>query len=267
MNYLHEFKKLVQTDFDEWNNNGFCTRAKILNDSIGNIEKYFDEANPQFFTGNPGAELVLVHLNPKRDQKKGEFSKKNAFPDFQAYWEYYSHFGKNKYGKDSGRTHRSPFDKKQIRFLKPFGIVPFLSSDDKESQYHNLELVKDMKFQLELVPYGSPDFELKKLQKHLGEFIEQRLKLIASSERKIVLFCGKIFSDILAPYLRNKKGWSIKLKKKDGSTTKINYEFIKVEIAIGDQRFYAGIVPQYALQGAPLDEYGKMCANHYLKSI
>ena len=261
MNYLPEFKKLVKTDFDEWKQKGFCARARKLNESIGEVEKYFDEAEPQYFTGNPDAELVLVHLNPKRNRNL--FSKVNSFEDFQAYWEHYSHFGKNKYGKDSDRTHKSPFDKKQIRFLNPFGILPFLPTNDKESQYHNLEIVKDMKFQLELVPYGSPDFEFPKLQKHLGNYSEQRLKMIASCERKIVLFCGKIFTKILKPYIRKKKDWAFQLKKKDGSLTKIKYEFVKLELAIENERFYAGIVPQYALQGAPLEEYGKMCAQYY----
>ena len=84
MNYLPEFKKLVKTDFDEWKQKGFCARARKLNESIGEVEKYFDEAEPQYFTGNPDAELVLVHLNPKRNRNL--FSKVNSFEDFQAYW-------------------------------------------------------------------------------------------------------------------------------------------------------------------------------------
>ena len=257
--------KLVKTDFDEWKQKGFCARARKLNDSIGGVEKYFDETEPQYFTGNPDAELVLVHLNPKRNRNL--FSKANSFEDFQAYWKYYSHFGKYKYGKDADRTHKSPFDKKQIRFLYPFGILPFLPTKDIESQYHNLEIVKDMKFQLELLPYGSPKFELQKLQKYLGDYSEQRLKMIASRERKIILFCGKIFTEILTPYIKRKKEWTFQLKKNDGTLTKIEYGFVKLELAIDNEVFYAGIVPQYALQGAPLVEYGKMCSKYYDKPI
>jgi len=104
-------------------------------------------------------DLVLVHLNPKqRDNLAPVYQGPLWLPTFDAYIDYHQHFGKHHYGSQSQRTHKSPFDHKQIRFLRPFGVINFVEQKAKEDTYTNLERVIDDKLQLELIPYGSATF-------------------------------------------------------------------------------------------------------------
>ena len=48
---------------------------------------------------------------------------------FEEHFDAYRRFGAGMYGPDSPRTHRSPFDHKQIRFLRPFGVIDFVEDD------------------------------------------------------------------------------------------------------------------------------------------
>ena len=181
---------------------------------------------------------------------------------FSEYWDFYVNFGKKHYGKDSARTHKSPFDKKQIRFLKPFNIFDFSENDE----YFNLQKVIDEKLQIELIPYGSPDFDYKKVGiNSIKFFIENTLKLIASSPRKYIIFCGKVFqsTSLLQPYVKSSEVIEFKLNKKDGSKTKSKYEFAFVTLEIEHQTINAGIAPQFALQGAPISSYGEKIACLY----
>ena len=157
---MEKFKKNIQSNFNEWKEQGKCSQAIGLNKKIGG--EYFCESNPHFFTGDLNADLVLVHLNPKRNKnnttKKFDIEKPK-FDTFEAYFDYFRYFGKNNYGEQSARTHKSPFDKKQIRFLKPLNILPFTGNDI----YRDLEIVIDNKLQIELIPFCSDNFNLMKL--------------------------------------------------------------------------------------------------------
>lgn len=258
MSYKSIYQSIIKKDFEEWLTNGHCIKAQKLNEEIG--QEYFDTHNPHYFTGNIESEIVLVHLNPKRN--KEDFFSKSRFERFSDYWDFYEKFGKNHYGEKSDRTHKSRFDKKQIRFLKPFNVFNFSEEDD----YFNLQKVIDDKLQIELIPYGSPDFDYKKIgTSSLRFFIENTLKLIASSPRKYIIFCGKVFhaTPLLEPYLKSRELFEFKLNKKDGSETKNKYEFVFITLEIDNQTINAGIAPQFALQGAPISSYGENIARLY----
>jgi hypothetical protein len=140
MLYIEEYKNLIKKDFDEWAKEGKCKKAVNLNKALG--EDYFDTANPHYFTGNPSSEIVMVQLNPKRNED--QYGIKNRFKSFEKYWDFYQRFGYHHYGQDSERAHKSPFDYKQIQFLEPFDILPFKQGD----KYYNLESVIDNKLQI-----------------------------------------------------------------------------------------------------------------------
>ena len=257
MSYKKIYQSVIEKDFEEWRTTGFCSKAKKLNEVLA--QEYFDTSNPHYFTGDLEAEMVLVHLNPKRNES--DFYKKSQFKNFSEYWNFYEKFGEKHYGEASSRTHKSPFDSKQIRFLKPFKIFNF-----SEDNYINLQTVVDEKLQIELIPYGSPKFDFKKLDAScLTLFIENTLKLIASSPRKYVIFCGKIFQStaLLDPYIKSSEIFEFKLNKKDGGKTKNNYEFVFVTLEIENQIINAGIAPQFALHGAPISSYGEKIAHLY----
>ena len=98
---MENFKKQILFDFYEWKKQGRCTRARNLNKVIG--EEYFCESNPHYFTGDLNSDLVLVHLNPKRNKNKSTkiFDvEKPKFETFEEYFDYFTYFGRNNYGKN-----------------------------------------------------------------------------------------------------------------------------------------------------------------------
>lgn len=257
---MESFKKNIQSNFNEWKEQGKCSQAIGLNKKIG--REYFCESNPHFFTGDLSADLVLVHLNPKRNKNKvsGVYDvEKLKFNSFEKYFDYFRYFGRYNYGENSERTHKSPFDKKQIRFLKPLNILQFTGHD----VYKDLEIVMDNKLQIELIPFGSDNFNYNEVGvKNIEPFIDNILSLIAAKERKLVVFCGRVFDSILNDYVSKKKIHEFKLQKTDGTFTKGDYHFIEVDIKHNDKIINAFIAPQYAMQGMPIEQYGNK-----LKSI
>jgi hypothetical protein len=250
------FKEYIELTFNQWKEKGYCDEAKFLNSRVGT--DYFDTSNPHFFTGDIKSELVLVHLNPKRN--KSDWNKECDFKDFQAYWDWYEKFGKVHYGKESKRTHKSPFDHKQIRFLKPFDLLPLNNSD----KYQNLESVIDFKLQLELVPFGSPDFSFHKIGiENLNPFANNLISIIYEAPRKYVIFCGRVFEHILHNFIQEKTTHSFNLSKKDGSLTKSIFQVINIKIGRGDNVITACIAPQFAKQGYPVIEYAKKVKELY----
>jgi hypothetical protein len=110
---------------------------------------------PMYFTGDPDADVVLVHLNPKQEENTAERARPPfAFDSFEEYFDKHRHFGAWHYGARATERHYQGFDAKQIRFLRPFGVLPFVEDNGRANRLLNLELVVDGKLQLELVPYG-----------------------------------------------------------------------------------------------------------------
>lgn len=248
-----KFKEIVERNFNEWKSKGICQEAVELNEKIA----YFDTAFPGFFTGKIDAELVLVHLNPKRN--KNLWNQKCVFPNFQNYWEHATHFGKITYGENSSKTHSSPFDQKQVRFLEPFGILPF-----NGEKYHDLEVVIDQKLQLELVPFGSPDFNYDVIgEENLKPYVLPLLDIILEHERKYLIFCGRVFEKILRDFIVEEKRHSFKLIKIDGKKTQNDFEVINIKLKHNDKEITACIAPQFALQGCPIDKYGEAVHDLY----
>lgn len=251
-----EFKKRVENAFKQWEENGFCQEARELNDALG--EEYFNTANPLFFTGDINSELVLVHLNPKHDEEN--WNKKCEFKNFDAYWDFYSKFGKNHYGEESRGGHKSRFDHKQVRFLRPFNLLS-INTDDK---FKNLENVMDQKLQIELVPYGSPEFSYHKIGiEKLKPFVEHVQSLIMERPRKYVIFCGKVFEKIFSDSIKPEDIHEFYLTNKDGQPTKNKYRVVNFVLEQGDKRIPACIAPQFAQQGCPSMEYGKKVKELY----
>jgi hypothetical protein len=251
---MEKFKKNINSNFNEWKDYGRCNQAIELNKNIGG--EYFCESNPHFFTGDLSADLVLVHLNPKRNKNKisNKYDiEKPKFNSFEDYFDYFRYFGRNNYGENSERSHKSPFDKKQIRFLKPLNILPFTGKD----VYKDLEIVIDQKLQIELIPFGSDNFSFNEIGiKNIEPFLDNILSLISFKNRKLVVFCGRVFDNILNDYVSKRKIHEFKLQKTDGTFTKGDYHFIEIEIKYNDKVINAIIAPQYAMQGMPIEQYG-----------
>jgi len=252
---MEEFMEFVKSNFENWYLNSKCNLAIELNKKIG--EEYFCESNPHFFTGDLNADLVLIHLNPKRNKNKltGKYDiEKSKFDSFDSYFDYFRNFGKYNYGPSSERSHKSPFDKKQIKFINQLNLIPLNGND----AFKDLENVIDKKLQLELIPFGSENFNYNKIGiDNIKPFINNLLSIISSKKRKQIIFCGRVFEEILKSYIIENKTHTFKLTKKDGSLTKNDYQFIEIKINFNNKIFDSVIAPQYATQGMPLEEYGR----------
>jgi hypothetical protein len=253
---LEAFREAVRQDVEEFLATGRMHRAAELSAATGqhlNHNEY-----PLFFVGDPAARLVLVHLNPKQpDNFAVAYQGQHWLPTFDAYWEHHRHFGARVYGPSSPRTHRSPFDHKQIRFLRPFGVINFGGD-----VWANLERAIDQKLQLELVPYGSAAFEAGKFPPEvLRPHWERVLGLIASYPRDYVLFCGAVFEPLVREHVV--EAFEFSLAKKDGSATRQKARFSRLRFEWGGQTISAGLAHSFARQGIPMDDYGQQCAALY----
>ncbi len=137
---FEEFKEIIKREIEEFLTTGKMRKAIDLSSKTG--QHFNHNEYPLYFTGKLDAKLILIHLNPKQknnytDVHNGPFTIKS----FEEYFDYNQNFGLYKYGKASSRTHKSPFDHKQIRFLKPFGVINFVAVKTKGDIYKNLERV------------------------------------------------------------------------------------------------------------------------------
>ena len=214
---------------------------------------------PMYFTGAFESPLVVVHLNPK-------FSTRLNNPGFSSFADYYDHhrrFGHYHWEKD--KTYRSQFDHKQVRFLRPFGVIPFVNESELGGDRINAALVCDRKLQLELVPYASPDFPAHKLPaEELDRHFERVLGVIAAFPRQYVLFCGAMFDDLLDRSGRRTsyEPHLFHLETKAG-TSKGQYRFSNVVIRFGEGSITAGVARSFATQGLPMRAYGAKCHELY----
>jgi len=265
-----EYQDYMRLTFNEWLENNSCSEAVKLNEKLN--EKYFDESNPQFFAGDLDAELVLVHLNPKRNNtsdKNGvpQWGQKCNFKNYEDFEHYFTKFGYIKYTKERAEGKplwKSKFDHKQVRFLKEFDKEILSFTGDK---YKDLEIVIDHKLQLELIPFGSPDFSFKRFRNEdLKPFIDRILSLITEKERKYVIFCGRVFEELLAPYYTvDSHTEKFKLQKTNGEETDNYYSLINIKLKFNNQEIIAAIAPQFAQIGMPTSEYGQKVSEMYGK--
>jgi hypothetical protein len=112
----------ARIDIEEFLTKGVVTRAGKL--SVDTGQHFYDDRLPGYFGGDLDASVVLVHLNPKSSgppPKNEEYIR-----TFEEWFYRCRHFGDLEYGPSAPRTHVSPFDHKQVRFLKPFGVMDFV---------------------------------------------------------------------------------------------------------------------------------------------
>nr|QJS05182.1 hypothetical protein [Psychrobacter sp.] len=249
---------IMKNDIKEFHLSRKISRAKNLSEQTGmhvNHNEY-----PAYFFGDPKAKFVLIHLNPKQQDNKSDGYKGNfKFANFDEYFKFHRYYGKTHYGEQSNKLVKSPFDSKQVRFIKAFNVIEF---DD--NKYSNLEKVMDNKLQLELLPFGSSKFETALIKgDSLKPYIEILLDTIISQEREYVIFCGKVFETLLKDYIVSKRDYEFKLLKKDESTAKNNSSFSKIVISFNGNEISAGIAKSFAQQGLNMSEYGKKCFQLY----
>lgn len=219
---------------------------------------------PLYFTGDLDSDLVLIHLNPKAPSANAAATFQGPLP-FRSLAEYLglkTRFGALTYGPQAPRTHRSPFDHKQVRFLRPFGVIDFVEESTRDDRFLNLELVCDRKLQLELIPYPSPTFSVRGMTSALlGPHLDRIMRVISARQRRYVIFCGNVF----APYLRGSilEDHRFTLIKRDGLPERMTSRFATLMLQHEAKPVRAGLAYSFARQGIPMEAYGSAVYERY----
>lgn len=251
----------MRAEVDEFIATGEVKRARELSARAG--EDFSHSEWPHYFTGDLDASLVLVHLNPKRESDpRRRVEGPGRYKTFEDYFDAYRHFGAHRYGPESPRTHRSPFDHKQIRFLRPFGVIDFLEGRRPEDRFANLERVIDQKLQLELIPYASVSFSSRGFDDEtLRPHYARIMRVIAARRRSFVLFCGGVFEQLLARYVADQHAF--RLQKNDGTPTRQRARYANLLLEHEGTSFHAGLAHSWAQQGIPMASYAEQIRERY----
>lgn len=216
---------------------------------------------PMYFTGDFRAPLVMVHLNPKLSVQMDDPGFK-SFED-EDYVDGHEHFGHIHWEFNGG--YQSNFDRKQVRFVRPFEVIPFFDEKDPRANRSNPAMVIDRKLQLELIPYASPDFTSRDLPfDYLKIHFERVLDVIASFPRRYVLFCDAVFDELLtrSNRLLSRDEHRFHLDTVAG-VSKALYRFSNVVLQHSGKIICAGLARSFATQGLPVDAYGVECHARY----
>jgi hypothetical protein len=252
-------------DIDDFITLGVMRRARELNAQLGR-RLFNDNDEPLFFTGDLDASFVLVHLNPKQPDRPADFRTTPSFSTLEEYFERCRWFGASRYGPAADGSYKSQFDRKQIRFLRPFGVIDFVDErfGNAADRRANLERVVDQKLQLELIPYGSDAFSAADfvdrpdvLKRHMQRITE----VIAASPRQFVIFCGAVFEPLLDAYVVQEH--KFKLLRADGAPTRAAYRFANLLIPNGNRPITAGLAHSWAARGLPMDAYAAEVHRRY----
>ncbi len=243
----------IATDIDEFVSTGAMSRARALASLTRQHLNYNNY--PLFFTGDLDASLVLVHLNPKQlDDSSERFHGPFSVKTFEGDFDVCRHFGERMYGAGTPRTHKSPFDHKQIRLVRLFGVIEFVEGDTEEAVFTNLERVIDQKLQLELIPYGSDHFTAGAfLPSVLAPYLERILRVLTAHPRRYVLFCGAVFGPLLQDFIIDRHRFT--LRKNDGMPEQMKSEFANLSITFDGGQVRAGWCKSWARQGIPMVAY------------
>jgi hypothetical protein len=246
----------IRTDLDDLRDRGRMRRAATLSEATG--ETLSDTEDPMYFNGDLDAPFVLVHLNPKQTEDAGPGAGEPRNETLDEYYAAHRYFGARHYGPDPTVRHISPFDHKQIRFIRPFGVIDF--TDDTRD---NLRRVIDDKLQLELIPYASFSFSAHRYEAAvLRPHFERLMATITAHPRRYVIFCGSVFEKLLPPGSLGEQH-AFHLPKADGSETKGRVRFANLHIPWDGQKVQAGLAHSWALQGIPMPAYGEAIAALY----
>lgn len=248
----------IRKDVEEFSSARRISRARALSEATG--QPLADRQYPMYFTGDLDAEFVLVHLNPKQADAAAE----TIFPvsTFEQYFDVHRNWGARMYGSDGYRKFKSRFDRKQVRFLRPFNVIDFGPDDNEDGLLRNLERVVDHKLQLELVPYGSDAFNASAFGvPEIKAHFQRVLRVIAATDRKFVLFCGAVFGTLIGESVT--KTHRFNLRRKDGVLERAASEFSNLSIPHEGRRILAGWCRSWARQGIPMESYAAEVARRY----
>lgn len=258
--YGHRYRALfdaIRADLDDLERFRYLPAARRLRELTG--DHFNDTAYPMYFVGDLDSPFVLVHLNAQQGDLEAERYDGELF-SFDDYFRIHRYFGWHHYGPEAPRTHRSPFDEKQIQFIRPFEAIDFTGD-----RWTDLERVIDHKLQMECIPYGSRTFRPKGFNEDATRpHIERLLSVLSAAPRQVVVFCGTVFERPLKRFVIDDHRF--RLTKSDGAQTKGTYRFANLRIPHNGTTLSAGLAHTFPIQGLAgqlMRAYGQECADRY----
>ena len=125
--------------------------------------------------------------------------------------------------------------------------------------------VVDCKLQLELIPYGSADFNAGAFgMASIRPHFERILRVVATCHRDFVVFCGKVFTPILKEFVVGDPH-RFNLLKKGDVPERLTSSFANIEIPYGDRVIRAGWCPSWARKGLPMTAYAREVVARYAR--
>jgi hypothetical protein len=109
-----------------------------------------------------------------------------------------------------------------------------------------------------LSPYASPSFRTPRFTPALLRLHFQRvLAVVAAYERRYVLFCGKVFDELLdqSGLVTARQDYRFTLPTRGGTSVN-QYRFSVVNLRHGTVEIRAGVARSFATQGIPMSAYG-----------
>jgi hypothetical protein len=222
---------------------------------------------PQYFFGRMDSPLVLVHQNPGAPPPGSPLHSGDVvWKSVDAYLQYFSRFGRRNYGPQVLNRRRQVHDRKQVQFLRPFGVLPLREDSAGPVDFQDLENVIDQKLQLELIPYSSQSLDHQRFSADLlRPHLDRVLDSILAYPRRYVLFCGKIFDKLLADSVVH-PSHEFHLHLKSGlRKDKVKSRFSMLRIQFRGLTIPAGLAHSFARQGIRCDEYGQRCHEIYTR--
>lgn len=261
-----DYLSYVKAAFDDWKNKNYSSAEELAK----YIENLNTKSEPHFFYGRLDSDFVILALNPHSDEKKPGSEVKGEAGNWDEYLKLATDFNKERY-LSSGSLYKkvpSHFDKKCLSFLNKQSY----SNDDEV----NAKLAESHNLQIELCPFSSPSFSVKKdankkeLDAILEKYLLRTLEVINIHKRKWVLVLNSQTCNILDKLSKhNKEGFSIQkesseqffLTKKDGKETKKKAKKIVYKVSVnGSEAFKIIAAPTFANQSignALAADYGK----------
>ena len=121
----------------------------------------------------------------------------------------------------------------------------------------------DQKLQLELIPYESQSFSSAGLTKEvLRPHFERLIKVITAHPRDYVIFCGRVFEQLL-PSDAIVEDHSFRLRKKDGTLERAASRFSVLQLPANGKAITAGLAQSWARQGIPMTSYAEKIVELY----
>jgi len=277
----------ITKDLNELKTMGEIQDAKKLDGMIKakvGQTSFATKALPGYYAGNRNAKTVMVMLNPGVDVDKAngnlmaDIQKRSMkeVEDLENYHKWSVNYGQEDYER------KDNFDLKQAYFLNKWigteiALPKGLSvNSDRQTKQDAKKIVLTQKLQMDLIPYASSRFSAfnKKKLDLIIPFVETLLDEIFSRDDRYVIFCSRLFEDVLKKYnekypdsvefIRNNSEWKpFRGDSKPGHCIGliITHNGKKMKALI------ANTFPRHDLQNAYdlMETYGEFCFNEYKK--